>query len=168
LPADVVIRDARDAGDIVAARRLFEAYAASLDVDLCFQNFAQELERLPGDYAPPRGCLLIAERARLPIGCVALRPLSAAPDATSAGEMKRLYLQSEARGLGIGLALAKTVIERARVMGYGEIKLDTLSTMAQARALYTSLGFRECAPYYRNPLPGTVYMTLALQKSEVR
>ena len=146
--ANFVIRDARDAGDIVAARRLFEAYAASLDVDLCFQNFAQELERLPGDYAPPRGCLLIAERARLPIGCVALRPLSAAPDATPASEMKRLFVQPEARGLGIGPALAKTVIERARV--------------AQARALYTSLGFRECAPYYRNPLPGTVYMTLPL------
>jgi len=162
LLADFVIRDARCAGDIVAARRLFEAYAASLDVDLCFQNFAQELERLPGDYAAPRGCLLIAERARLPIGCVALRPLSTAPDATSAGEMKRLFVQPEVRGLRIGMALAKTVIERARVMGYGEIKLDTLSTMAQARALYTSLGFRECAPYYRNPLPGTVYMTLAL------
>jgi putative acetyltransferase len=168
LLADFVIRDARDAGDIAAARRLFEAYAASLDVDLCFQNFAQELENLPGDYAAPRGCLLIAERARSPVGCVALRPLSAASDATSPGEMKRLFVQPEARGLGIGVALAKTVIERARVMGYGEIKLDTLSTMAQARALYTSLGFRECAPYYRNPLPGTVYMTLALQKSEVR
>ena len=168
--AGFVIRDAQDAGDIAAARRLFEAYAASLDVDLCFQNFAQELERLPGDYAPPRGCLLIAERARSPIGCIALRPLSATSDATSAGEMKRLFVQPEARGLGIGLALAKTVIERARTIGYGEIKLDTLSTMAQARALYTSLGFRECAPYYRNPLPGTVYMTLAVrsQKSDDR
>jgi putative acetyltransferase len=168
LLADFVIRDARDAGDIAAARRLFEAYAASLDVDLCFQNFAQELENLPGDYTAPRGCLLIAERARSPIGCVALRLLPAASDAASAGEMKRLFVQPQARGLGIGLALAKTVIERARTIGYGEIKLDTLSTMAEARVLYASLGFRECAPYYRNPLSGTVYMTLALQRSEGR
>jgi putative acetyltransferase len=168
LLADFVIRDARDAGDIAAARRLFEAYAASLDVDLCFQNFAQELENLPGDYAAPRGCLLIAERARSPVGCVALRPLSVESDAAPAGEMKRLFVEPQARGLGIGLALAKTVIERARTIGYGEIKLDTLSTMAEARALYASLGFRECAPYYRNPLPGTVYMTLALQRSEGR
>jgi len=168
LLADFVIRDAQDAGDIAAVRRLFEAYAASLDVDLCFQNFAQELERLPGDYAAPSGCLLIAERARSPIGCVALRSLSSASNAAPAGEMKRLFVQPRARGLGIGLALAKTVIERARTIGYGEIKLDTLSTMAEARALYASLGFRECAPYYRNPLPGTVYMTLALQRSEGR
>jgi putative acetyltransferase len=168
LLGDFVIRDARDAGDIAAVRRLFEAYAASLDVDLCFQNFAQELERLPGDYAAPRGCLMVAERVHLPVGCVALRPLPAESDAPPAGEMKRLFVEPQARGLGIGLALAKTVIQRARTIGYGEIKLDTLATMAEAQALYASLGFRECAPYYRNPLPGTVYMTLALQRSEVR
>ncbi len=158
-----MIRDVRDAPDIIAARRLFEAYAASLDVDLCFQNFAQELAELPGDYAAPRGCLLIAERADLPIGCVALRPLSIGVGPRT-GEVKRLFVQSHARGAGQGRALALAVIERARSTGYDELKLDTLSTMSEARALYASLGFRECAPYYHNPLPGTVYMALALSR----
>ena len=76
--------------------------------------------------------------------------------------MKRLYLRPEARGGGVRRALAEAVIERARAIGYRELKLDTLATMSEARALYASLGFRECAPYYRNPLPGVAYMALDL------
>lgn len=166
MPADVVIREVRGAGDIADARRLFETYAASLDVDLCFQNFACELAGLPGSYATPAGCLLLAAQAGLPIGCIALRPLSMGLDAAAAvGEVKRLFVQPCARGRGVGRALATSVIERAMAIGYEALKLDTLATMAKARALYASLGFRECAPYYRNPLPGTVYMTLALKQA---
>ncbi|MGE5170431.1 MAG: GNAT family N-acetyltransferase [Rudaea sp.] len=143
---------------MAAARALFEEYAAALGVDLCFQNFAQELAGLPGDYAPPRGCLLLAEREAEHLGCVALRPLT-----DDTGEVKRLYVRPKARGLGVGRALAEAVIERARAIGYRELKLDTLATMHEAQALYASLGFRECAPYYRNPLRGTVYMALEMQ-----
>lgn len=156
------IRDARDPADIATARALFEEYAASLDVDLCFQNFAQELATLPGDYAPPRGCLLLAEREGRPIGCVALRPLDEAGAAGPIGEVKRLYVRPAARGTGLGRALAQAVITRARALGCRELRLDTLATMGEARALYASLGFRACAPYYRNPLPGVTYMALAL------
>ena len=166
--AEVVIRDVREAADLGSTRVLLEAYAASLGVDLCFQNFAQELLRLPGDYAPPRGCLLIAERAGSPIGCVALRPLLIANASVTAGEVKRLYVGPQGRGTGTGRVLAQAVIERARAIGYEALKLDTLATMSRARALYASLGFRACAPYYHNPLPGTIYMTLQLQESEVR
>jgi ribosomal protein S18 acetylase RimI-like enzyme len=77
--------------------------------------------------------------------------------------VKRLYVQPRVRGAGLGRALAMAVIARARAIGYHELKLDTLATMTQARSLYASLGFRACAPYYRNPLPGTAYMTLALR-----
>ncbi|HJU22738.1 MAG TPA: GNAT family N-acetyltransferase [Casimicrobiaceae bacterium] len=156
---DVVIDDARGASDIAAAKGLFEAYAASLDVDLCFQNFAHELATLPGDYASPMGCLLLARVRDGAVGCVALRPL-----ANRTGEIKRLYVDPTWHGAGIGRALADAVIARARAIGYDEVKLDTLATMRAARALYASLGFRDCTPYYDNPLPGVAYMSLALAR----
>jgi len=130
-----VIRDARVPAEIPVVRALFDEYAASLDVDLSFQDFARELAELPGEYAAPHGCLLLADDGGDIIGCVALRALAGGEDA---------------------------VIARARVFGYRSVKLDTLASMRRARALYSSLGFRECAPYYRNPLPGTTYMELAL------
>jgi ribosomal protein S18 acetylase RimI-like enzyme len=156
----VVIRDARVPAEIPVVRALFDEYAASLDVDLSFQDFARELAELPGEYAAPHGCLLLADDGGDIIGCVALRALAGGEDAQ--GEVKRLYLREVARGRGIGRELALAVIARARVFGYRSVKLDTLASMRRARALYSSLGFRECAPYYRNPLPGTTYMELAL------
>ncbi|HEX8740652.1 MAG TPA: GNAT family N-acetyltransferase [Casimicrobiaceae bacterium] len=158
------IRDATTRTDIVSARTLFEEYAASLDIDLCFQDFASELANLPGDYAPPRGCLLLLRRqaaADIDAGCVALRPIGV----TGAAELKRLYLREAARGAGLGRRLTLAAIERARAIGYREIMLDTLATMTAAQALYASLGFRPCAPYYRNPLPGVVWLALDLVTS---
>lgn len=163
--AGVVVRDARGGADIAVVRHLFEAYAASLDVDLCFQNFAQELAGLPGDYAPPRGMLLIGEQAGEAIGCVGLRPLHDPGQPPRVGEVKRLYVVPRARGGRLGRALMHALLERAPSLGYGELKLDTLASMTNARALYASLGFRECAPYYHNPLPGTLYMARALPRT---
>lgn len=156
-----LIRDARVPDEIPAVRALFEEYAASLDVDLCFQQFDEELAGLPGAYAPPRGCLLVGGDGDAFGGCIALRPLSDAA-ATRTAELKRLYVRPAARGGGLGRALAQAAIERARVAGYSEIKLDTLATMAEARTLYASLGFRECERYYDNPLEGVAYMALLL------
>jgi putative acetyltransferase len=155
-----LIRHAVTAAEIAQARALFEEYAASIGVDLCFQNFSAELATLPGAYAPPRGALLLAGTALHPRGCVALRPL---PDGDPLiGEVKRLYVRADARGSGLGRALVLRVLAEASAIGYRELKLDTLPTMAAARALYASLGFTECAPYYRNPLNGFVYMSLAI------
>ena len=159
----ILIRDARMPEEVALVRALFLEYAASLDVDLCFQDFDHELAELPGAYSPPGGCLLLADHGGHPLGCVALRSL-AGSDAT-VGEVKRLYLRPEARGAGLGRALAAAVIERARRLGYRGLKLDTLSTMIDARRLYKKLGFRECAPYYANPLPDVTYMALELGHS---
>ena len=162
-----MIRDAVGDADIAQVRRLFAAYAASLDVDLCFQGFGRELTDLPGDYVPPRGCLLLAEEDGNAQGCVALRPLPGADDtAVGIGEVKRLYVEPRARGARVGRLLMQALIARARVAGYRELKLDTLATMTSARSLYASLGFRECAAYYDNPLPGVTYMSVALRQSE--
>ena len=160
MPDGELIRRAATAAEIARARALFEEYAASIGVDLCFQNFDHELATLPGAYAPPRGTLLVAASGERLMGCVALRPLRSGDCAI--GEVKRLYVRSDARGSGLGRALALRVIADARAIGYRELKLDTLPTMAAARALYASLGFRECEAYYHNPVDGTVYMRLVL------
>jgi ribosomal protein S18 acetylase RimI-like enzyme len=162
------IRHAASAADIALARSLFVEYAQWLQVDLCFQGFEQELSSLPGAYAPPRGCLLLAGAPEAAFGCIALRPLDGGGGASTergerlVGEVKRLYVQPAHRREGWGERLVRAVVEEARAIGYRELKLDTLERMSAARALYADIGFRECAPYYQNPLAGAVYMALAL------
>ncbi len=153
----VKIRAADKPADLRAVRALFEEYAAWLDEDLCFQGFAEELASLPGKYAPPDGRLFIATVDGRPAGCIALRRLDA-----GTGEVKRLYVRPEGRGLGIGSALARRVVDEARTVGYERLVLDTLERMSSARKIYESLGFRRTAPYYVNPLDGVVYMALDL------
>ena len=158
------IRAAAGPVDFDLARGLFEEYARWLGVDLCFQGFAEELRTLPGAYAPPLGCLLLAGPPGSAFACIALRPLAVAGASSSAaaGEVKRLYVQPEHRRQRWGDRLAQTLISNARAIGYRELKLDTLEWMKPARSLYERLGFRECGPYYVNPLPGVVYMALEL------
>ena len=158
--AAAALRSATTPGDIALARALFSEYARCLNVDLCFQGFDRELATLPGAYAPPRGRLLLAGAPGEAFACIALRPIEVA--GVAVGEVKRLFVQPPQRGGGWGRRLAEALIADARAIGYAELKLDTLDWMADARALYARLGFRECAPYYDNPLPGVVYMALAL------
>lgn len=144
--------------EMALARSLFEEYAASLDFSLCFQSFEQELDGLPGEYAPPAGRLLLAYAGGEAAGCVALRALDG-----DACEMKRLYVRPAFRGLGIGSALAVAVIKEARRIGYGRMRLDTIGeTMRNAVRLYRRLGFREIPPYRPNPIEGALYMELVL------
>lgn len=160
LPEDLFqIRPARSAADIEATTRLFEAYAASLGVDLAFQDFAAELASLPGKYAPPAGELLLARDSRgEPLGCVGLRPI--APDGCC--EMKRLYVSPRGRGLGLGRALVEAVIGEAVRIGYREMRLDTLPFMAEAVALYRKIGFVPIEPYYDTPVAGTIFLGRSL------
>ncbi len=154
------LREASQAQDFDAARALFEEYAAQLNIDLCFQGFAAELGQLAQIYGPPSGCLLLAGSGeRGAVGCGAVRRFSA-----DSCEMKRLYVRPEARGAKLGLLIARSLIARARALGYAQMLLDTLVEMTPARALYRSLGFREVAAYYNNPLSDVVYMELDLRK----
>ncbi|HSV69443.1 MAG TPA: GNAT family N-acetyltransferase [Methylibium sp.] len=144
-----------------AVRELFREYAASLDVDLCFQNFDAELDGLPGDYVGPGGTLLLVWCDGALAGCGALRP---APeiDEPNACEMKRLYVRRAFRRFGLGRLLAEALLDHGRGAGYSAIYLDTLDDMEAARELYTSLGFEEVPPYYYNPIPGAHYLRVAL------
>lgn len=149
------------AEDLDALRAIFREYAASLNVDLCFQNFERELASLPGDYATPRGALLMARVDGQVAGCCALRPLDAV-DYPNACEMKRLYVRPAFRRLGLGRQLAETIMDRARVNGYDHVLLDTLDEMEAARSLYEELGFVEVPPYYHNPIAGAHYLKASL------
>ena len=164
MSASPIIRLAACAADYETARLLFNEYATWLAIDLCFQGFAEELATLPGAYAAPRGRLFLAEdrEAAKAAGCVALRPLKSDPSGASC-ELKRLWVRPEFRGRGLGGALTDAALAAARDIGYTSMKLDTLpAKMPSAVAMYRAFGFEECAPYYHNPIAGSLYMTCAL------
>jgi ribosomal protein S18 acetylase RimI-like enzyme len=144
-------------GHYQSARELFIQYADSLGFDLEFQGFSRELAGLPGDYEAPGGCILLAEGANGPAGCVALRPLK-----NKTCEMKRLFVKPAYQGCGVGRALAEAVIREARNLGYQKMRLDTIESMKAAQGLYFSLGFKTIEAYCHNPLDNPSFMELAL------
>jgi len=152
------ICQAESVSQIAFARELFLEYAQSLGFSLCFQGFDRELAGLPGDYAPPKGRLLLLMVANDVAGCVALHKIDG-----SICEMKRLYVRPQFRGEGMGKILAERVIAEARQIGYAKLRLDTVEpVMRTAVAMYRNLGFREIAPYRANPIEGALYMELQL------
>jgi putative acetyltransferase len=156
---EVRIAEARWPDDQVAVESLFREYVASLAEDISFQNVDDELAGLPGKYARPTGVVLIARDGDAPAGAIAYRMVE-----PGVCEMKRLYVRPNFRGRGLARDLANELIEDARSQGYRTMLLDTLASMAAARALYRDLGFVPVAPYYDNPLPGVMYMALELSE----
>jgi GNAT superfamily N-acetyltransferase len=152
------ITQATTSADVAQARTLFKEYEASLGISLCFQNFEQELNNLPGDYAPPTGRLLLVREFDQLVGCVALRRLG--PDVC---EMKRLFVRPAYRNKGLGRVLVEAIIEEARNIGYAHMRLDTLpGRMDRAIELYRSIGFVEIPPYTHNPVDNATFMQLDL------
>lgn len=149
----IELADAQFPEDLGSVRQLFREYAASLGIDLGFQDFETELESLPGKYARPGGRLLLARKARSAVGCVALRPVDA-----RIAEMKRLYVRPVARSRNLGRRLAERICAEARIAGYRRIVLDTLPGMAAAISLYGSLGFTPVEPYVFNPIEGAIFL----------
>ncbi len=160
-PPHISLVAPQSADDFDAVRQVFRDYAESLNVDLCFQDFEQELERLPQVYAPPQAGLLMACVDGALAGCGGFRALLDA-DHVNACEMKRLYVKREFRRFGLGRLLAQALMDAASQAGYSSMLLDTLDDMEAARGLYESLGFVEVPPYYFNPIPGAHYLKVDL------
>jgi len=145
--------------DLAATIRLFREYAASLDIDLAYQDFEGEMAAMPGKYAPPRGELLLARSADgAAVGCVGLRPI----DPAGCCEMKRLYVAPGGRGQRLGERLVEGILDTATRIGYREMRLDTLPSMTAAIALYRKFGFEPTTAYYDTPIAGTLFMRCIL------
>lgn len=157
-PSAVLHQPASEA-EWARARQLVEEYGSRLGIDLSFQGFAREVERLPEEYGPPAGAFLLAAANGVDVGCVGLRRLSA-----GVGEVKRLYVAPDARGKGLGKQLVEGIIEAAARIGYSRLRLDTLPTMKEAQGLYLAIGFRPVAPYRPNPIPGASFMEMELRR----
>lgn len=143
--------------ELDALREIVREYVRSLKVDLSFQEVEAELQDLPGEYAEPRGGLLLALVDGEVAGCCALRPLDVS-DYPNACEMKRLFVRRPFRGFGLGRQLAEATLDLARRGGYANVLLDTLDEMESARVLYADLGFEDIPPYYHNPIAGAHYL----------
>jgi putative acetyltransferase len=152
----MVVRDA-EVVDLPRVRVLLDEYRHWIGLDLSYQGFQAELDGLPGAYAPPAGALLVGVVEGEVQGIIASRPLTA-----GVSEMKRLFVRSGARGHGMARALIAALIDRAEARGDHQLVLDTLPMMADAQRLYESMGFRDVAPYYDSPVPGTRFMALGL------
>jgi ribosomal protein S18 acetylase RimI-like enzyme len=139
------------------ARNLVEEYAASLNLDLSFQNFAQELEQFESEYSPPSGAFRLAQEKCSFVGCVGLRKLT-----ETVGEIRRLYVAPTARRLGLSQALVRGIVDEGKHLKYTRLVLDTLPSMLAARSLYQALGFKPVAPYRYNPVSGTAFLELQL------
>jgi len=139
--------------DFVAGKKLFLEYAQSLDFNLCFQNFEQELADIQTQYGAPNGCLLLVKNEQEAVGCAGVRRWQG-----DIAELKRMYLKPQTRGLGLGRKLLESALENARWLGYRSIRLDTLPSMAAAIALYREFGFTDISPYRDNPFEGTIYL----------
>ena len=156
----LTIFQAETPSQIAMARELMLEYARQLEFNLCFQDFEEELRNLPGDYAPPRGRLLLAFCDNAAAGLCGLRPLKDA----AACEMKRLYVRTDFRGRSVGRALVSRLIAEAFALGYKYMRLDTIpGQMDHAIALYREFGFKETQPYYGTPLKQTIFMELELR-----
>lgn len=156
-PAQIEIVVANDHKKVADAKKLIQEYGNAIKIDLNFQNFKEELKKLPGNYVAPKGILLLAYVDNKAAGCIALKELN-----SNSCEMKRLYVRDAYRGQGIGKQLVTRLIEEARNMKYEFMKLDTIPGMIRAQQIYESYGFVDINPFVYNPTDGTRYMELKL------
>jgi carbonic anhydrase len=148
----------RSDGDWQAAKGLTNQYARWLAIDLSFQDFQSEMAHFEQEYGPPKGCYLLAKVGNRLAGGVGLRYL-----AENICEMKRLFVLDEFKEQGIGQRLCETLMNKAHILGYKKMRLDTLGRLEQANRLYKKLGFYDISAYRENPEDDVRYMEYVIQ-----
>jgi GNAT superfamily N-acetyltransferase len=146
--------------DWAEVRRLISAYLDSLGFDIGFQGLDPELADPAASYGPPTGAALLARlETGATVGFTGVRAFDAvAGDA----ELKRMYVEPVAQGLGLGRALGEAAVDEARRLGYRRLLLDSRASLAAACALYRDLGFSDIPPYRPNPFDDAVFLALDL------
>jgi len=149
----MIIRQAIFPDDKALVLGIWREFIANSPVNLDYQGNDAEFENLPGKYAAPKGCVLLADRDGQIEGCVAFREVSA-----DICEMKRLYVRPHARGDNVGHKLVERLIAEARYAGYREMRLDVQEKSVSARKLYKAFGFVAAEPISFNPIPGASFL----------
>jgi DNA-binding MarR family transcriptional regulator/predicted GNAT family N-acyltransferase len=130
--------------------------AARYCLDAYFRELAERFEagfdpakggaRDDASMAPPEGCFMVVRLHGRPIGCGALKRLD-----SETGEIKRMWVAPDARGLGVAKRMLEALEARALQVGMTRIRLDTNRALTQAQEMYRRAGYREIAPYNDNP-----------------
>ena len=136
---------------------VFNPYSLSLAQRVC-QETQDEGNALPGEYAEPKGCILLAEYNDVIAGCVTVSEM-----AGDTCELKRIYVKPQFRRRGIGKKLMGDIIEKAIELGYKRMRLHTTGLFAGAKELYTSFGFKEDGHIEGSPIKSSVHMELELE-----
>jgi ribosomal protein S18 acetylase RimI-like enzyme len=152
-----IVRCATFPDDAAAVLDIWREFVATSPVNLDYQGNDAEFANLPGKYAAPGGCVLLADRDGKIDGCVAFRKVS-----EDICEMKRLYVRPHARRRHLGQLLVGELIARARIVGYREMRLDVMEKSVSARKLYEAFGFVDAEPVSFNPVSGAAFLGLRL------
>jgi ribosomal protein S18 acetylase RimI-like enzyme len=154
---NIVYKKLETSEEILGAKKLIVEYIQWLNHDLSFQNIDDELNHFPEKYKEPEGTFFIAKENHKIIGCIGVKKLE-----NKICEMKRLFVQDNYKGNGIGKKLVELIIAEAKAIHYEKIRLDTLDTMEAALSIYYKNNFYEIEPYYNNPADGVVYLEKVL------
>lgn len=122
---------------------------------------AQDLAAV-GKFQPPDGCLVLAFTNGQACGIGCLRRIG--PDVC---EVKRMYVEPSARGVGAGRAILAHLLATAGQSGYARIRLDSPDFMTAAHALYRSFGFVDIEPYAESEIPDSFKRYLVFMEREV-
>lgn len=156
----IQFQEAKSTEDFELAVELFKEYVDQLDTDLSFQKFEEEMENIEHQYSKPWGILYLIHQEEELVGCFAIKKFE-----STICELKRMYLREAVRGGGLGKAMLLRSIEAAQSMQYQKMRLDTLPTMISAIELYQKVGFYEIDAYRFNPIEGSKFFEVDLEKA---
>jgi GNAT superfamily N-acetyltransferase len=122
------------------ARHCLSAYFAELArrFDSGFDQ-AQSISANDAEVTPPRGLFLVARLQGNAVGCAALK----IHRESGVGEVKRMWISPDARGLGLGRRLLTDLEREAISRGVHTLRLETNQALEEAIQLYRTAGFQE-------------------------